>query len=210
MTKTYSGYCIAGMDQNGEWVRPLPPDRESKFFSSLAYENGELVKVGDVWSITNYQTETDKLSVAHTEDIRIKRFNSFQLVNQLTNKALINFVSSHQESYHELLDTLDARGRSLCMIKIDEFRQVEEKVRITFIYKGKKYRNTTFTKGFPVTDLKWRAYLKGIQIPNSYRSIYAIIGLARKEPKKDIYKEYPMIISLITDPDVPILDSYPH
>ena len=133
--------------------------------------------------------------------------------------TLVEFVTKHQESLEDLEHTLNANSRSLCLVEVDTFRNFmdestfNEKLspRMTFEFEGEEYLNTTKSnKGFPITDLKWRAYTiqeKGTQ--NNFDAIFICIGLARIEKKKDISKEYPMVISVITDPVVPLLPTYP-
>lgn len=215
VTKTYDGYCIAGMDKNGRWIRPLPTGR-GKFWSSVKYPNQEFIKVGDVWSITRYEKAFDNNSPGHTEDIRLT--NSPILKNRLTNSELLEFVRRHQEGKEELSKTLDADARSLCLVKVDHFEHFIHKntfdgkrqPRISFSYMGERYNNTTNTPGYPITDLKWRTYtLEQIPVDLSFKSQYICIGLARTEPKKGFTKEFPMVISVITDPEVPLLPTYP-
>ncbi|WP_404430945.1 dual OB domain-containing protein [Sutcliffiella horikoshii] len=211
VTKTYDKYCIAGIDEDGNWLRPLPPDTSTKFWSNLFYNDNKKIMVGDVWEIYNHRAELDPNSPGHTEDIRLVDWDSYSLIKKLPNNELLQLVSKFQSGETELSETLQANGRSLCLIDIDSFRQVENLLRIKFTFNGIDYNNTTQTEGFPITDLKWRSYIQQkINTPNTYDSLYLVIGLARKEPRKDIYKEYPMAISLITDPEVPVLDSYPN
>lgn len=215
VTKTFDKYCIAGMDYEGNWIRPLPVGGD-KFWPSVVYRNNEFIKVGDVWEITAYKKEYDDISPGHTEDIRLTKSPTLQ--SRLTNQQLISFVQRFQEDETALMKTINAESRSLCLIKVDGFENFLHEnnfngriqVRITFLYNRNQYNNTTSTPGFPLTDLKWRAYTyKQIQVSSDWDSVYICIGLARKEPKKDLSREYPMVISVITNPEVPLLPTYP-
>lgn len=203
------------MDQEGNWIRPLPVGKE-KFWASVKYPNNELIKVGDVWGITEYKKELDDISPGHTEDIRL--FKNPTLHKSLTNRELISFAQKFRDDEAALWKTLNAESRSLCLVKANNFENFlhensfngKIQARITFSYRGKQYNNTTSTPGFPITDLKWRAYTyQQISVPNAWNSVYICVGLARPEPKKGLNSEYPMIISVITDPEVPLLPTYP-
>lgn len=217
VTKTFDKYCIAGMDSNGNWIRPLPVGT-GKFWSTIFYNNMKPIQVGDVWEISNFRAEYDSSSPGHTEDIRLITEPVFK--QHLSNEELINFVNKHKEDMKALNDTLDANARSLCLIDVDEFEYFmalndfsqKTSPRMTFSYQGEEYKNVTRSiTGYPITDLKWRAYtIQNKQTTGSFKSILICVGLARTEPKKDMNKEYPMIISVITDPEVPLLPTYPN
>lgn len=216
VTKTYDKYCIAGMDMDGNWIRPLPVGK-TNFWSTIFYDNNELIKVGDIWRLDAYEVEYDNTSPGHTEDLRLITNPTFS--KRLNNDELIGFVNEHQENNISLHDTLNARSRSLCLVEVEKFRNFMDrstfdgslKPRLTFTSNGEKFRNTTTsTQGYPITDLKWLAYTtQGIMSPKTMNSSYICIGLARTEPSKGFTREYPMVISVITDPEVPLLPSYP-
>lgn len=214
VTKTYESYCIAGMDANGKWYRPLP-ELGGKFWSDLRYGDGAFIQVGDVWEVNNYISENDLTSPGHTEDIRLK--SSVTRVKSLNNQQLIQFVQRNQENKIQLQRTLNANDRSLCLVHVEYFEgfvhtyNERRSARVKFKYNGEIYHNTTSFPGFPLTDLKWRSYiLKEKDTPRIWRSVFICIGLARREPAKNLNKEFPMVISIITDPEVPLLSSYPY
>jgi len=208
VTKTYDRYCIAGMTEYGEWVRPLPPDH--RFWTTYRYCDSAFIKPGDVWEITDYVKYNDPQSPGHTEDIKILDYNSVNKCNELSNEQLCTFVERHLEDEQSLCDTLDANGRSLCLINADKIRKVVGENRVCFTINGNEYRNNTFKEGYPVTDLKWRSVFQHRSVRfDEFNQLYLCVGLARKEPNKDIYREYPMVISIITNPFVPYPQQYP-
>ncbi|WP_026679181.1 dual OB domain-containing protein [Fictibacillus gelatini] len=214
VTKTFDSYCIAGMDDKGNWYRPLP-NFGGKFWPQLRYQDGSWIQVGDVWEINDYISEFDPISPAHTEDIRL--ITPPIQIKRLSNKELIQFAYQNQENNSKLQNTLDANGRSLCLVSANNFEGFSHtfnnriRPRVKFVANGVAYDNMTSTPGFPLTDLKWRAYiLQNRDYPKDLNSAFICIGLARKEPSKNIIKEYPMVISIITDPEVPLLPSYPN
>ncbi|MCJ7843289.1 hypothetical protein MUB24_20900 [Lederbergia sp. NSJ-179] len=70
VTKTYGSYCIAGMDDNGKWYRPLP-EFGDKFWPQVRYKDETFIQVGDVWEIDEFSSEIDPISPGHSEDIRL-------------------------------------------------------------------------------------------------------------------------------------------
>lgn len=215
VTKTFEGYCVAGMNKEGRWIRPLPPS--GRKFWDIELDKRQ-IKVGDVWEISEWQVELDATSPRHTEDIRLNQNPAFG--GRMSNEQLVEFAIRHQESVQDLNETLNADSRSLCLVSVDSYNNFmdhssynnKQSPRMTFEIQGEEYQNTTRSNtGFPITDLKWRAYtMQNKQVENQFNDIFICIGLARMEPKKDINKEYPMLISLITNPEVPLLPTYPN
>lgn len=162
VTKTFDSYCIAGMDEKGKWYRPLP-NVGGKFWPKVCYSDGTFIQVGDVWIINDYIKEPDPISPGHTEDIRLKSPPTY--AKRLSDGELIRFVQEKQENSVDLKETINANKRSLCLIQVDSFTSFintyneKKSPRILFESGGVTYRNNTWTPGFPVTDLKWRAYI---------------------------------------------------
>ncbi|GMN99861.1 dual OB domain-containing protein [Parageobacillus thermoglucosidasius] len=209
VTKTYDRYCIAGMTEYGKWVRPLPPDH--RFWETYTYDDQTFIKPGDVWEITDYIKYDDPQSPGHTEDIKVLNYNSVYKCNELNDEQLCEFVEQRLENEQSLNDTLNANGRSLCLIKVDGIRKVVGEQRVCFTMNGREYRNNTFREGYPVTDLKWRSIFQHHSVSfEKFNKLYLCVGLARKEPNKGIEREYPMIISIITNPFVPYPPQYPY
>jgi hypothetical protein len=214
VTKTDNKYGIAGMDQNGKWFRPLPIGNE-KFWPTVRYRNDDYMVVGDVWEITSYEKEYDASSPGHTEDIRLFREPMFH--GRLSHGQLINFVYKYKEDKVALHNTLRGNSRSLCLIAADSFKNFLDrssfdrklKPMITFLHDGKQYSHTSMsTNGFPLIDVKWVDYTNQ-QVATRYiwDSLYVCVGVERNETMKGINREEPMIISVITEPQVPLLPS---
>jgi hypothetical protein len=207
VTKTYNQFCIAGMTEEGRWVRPQP--NTGLFWDNLEYSDGSFIKVGDVWEIKDeeFSSKLDPTSPGHTENIRL--LGSATRVNILDNDRLLEFIRNHSEDTLSLTNTLNANGRSLCLIKIESFNMVNNS-RLTFTLNGNRYCNNTKSEGYPVTCLKWRSiFSQNLQYSSSVGELYICIGLARKEPPK-IMKEYPMVIGIYTSPEAPLPSTYPY
>lgn len=209
ITQTYERYCVAGMTERGQWIRPLPPDH--RFWASCKYDDGTFIKPGDIWEVTDYVKYNDPTSPGHTEDIRVLSYESLYKCGELNNTELCAFVKQHLESEQTLHDTLNANGRSLCLIKVDDIWKIEGANRICFTMNAKEYRNNTYKEGYPVTDLKWRSVFRSHRSISfkGFQNLYLCIGLARTEPNKNITREYPMVISIITNPFVDYPPQYP-
>lgn len=67
---------------------------------------------------------------------------------------MLAFVEQHLESGQTLNDTLNAKGRSLCLIKVDGIRKVDGEHHVCFTMHSREYCNNTSKEGYPVTDLK--------------------------------------------------------
>lgn len=211
VTKAYDRFCIAGLNEDGQWVRPMPADpsvvdSQSRFWTreQLMTASGKFVKSGDVWDINGRQP-TRFLHPNHVEDYVVTR-RSF--ARSLTNNQLMQFLRAHTEDAIAFNDTVMASGRSLCLVKISSF-QTE-----VFYNKPKIYLSSdSFSldnphvnySNYPVKDCKWAGLIiQGYQRPD-FSKVYACIGLATQWNGT----EYPQLIGLHTMPDVPYPSSYP-
>lgn len=205
VTYMQNGFCFAGMTKDGRWVRPVLPSRNQ--WTSLYYENGEPICIGDVIKV-NGRNRPDP---PHTEDIEVKGFNK---VDKLTHKQLISLLEKHSESLTSLHDTLDRNGRSLCLIKVSSFRIVHIKdndirrtrLAFTLVDHAQEYINTTLTPGYPCSCLHWRGIqLHRLTLPMSANNKFMCIGLARGfyGDRGQWVDPAPMVISVITDPPLP-------
>ena len=198
------GFCFAGMNERGEWVRPLPDGRQWK---RLYYDSGELIRIGDVVRVAG-RPEPDP---PHAEDYIISRF---ERVRKLTHRELIAFLTTHAEDRAALDATLALDARSLCLVRAESFEIVyreggdPRRTRIAFKLSGVSdpYFNITQKPGYPCNCLRWRAIqAQGVQIPDEFVKAFIGVGLARPFRGDDGRQvpPSPMIISLITDPHIP-------
>jgi len=212
MTLMAGGYCFAGMNENGEWVRPQLEGTQWKnlYYQSVAFSTEEYIRIGDVVRVEG-RYETNLRHPAHVEDYIVRRFDK---VGNLGQRELIAFLDAHSEGSVALDATLSRSGRSLCMVQVESFEVVykEEgdprRTRIAFNLPGipTTYINTTKKPGYPCTCLRWRAIQdQDVQIPSEVKKIFIGVGLAREFTGADgqLVPAAPMVISLITDPAMP-------
>ena len=112
--KTPDRFCIAGMTNNGKWIRPIPNDEANRFWlrNDLTSGNSGFAKSGDVWEVEG--KVPDKFQFPnHTEDFIITKRN---YVKRLSNDELIVFLRNKVESESDFISTINANGRSLCFI----------------------------------------------------------------------------------------------
>lgn len=194
------GVCFAGLDYStGEWVRPV---LDRKQWTSLTYDDGQLIEVGHLVELSNPKSRPDP---PHSEDVVV---DGFSLVRKLTDQEFQVFLDRYAEDAQALADTLNQNGRSLCLVKADSVRTVHteddpRKTRLSFRFKGKDYKNDTKTKpGFPCTDVRWRALKATRQADPRSIHLYIGVGLARSFQSDDgsIVPPSKMVISVLTFP----------
>lgn len=214
VTKAYDRFCIAGLNEDGQWVRPMPTDPsasdpQSRFWTreQLKMASGKFVKPGDVWDVNGRQP-TRYLHPNHVEDYVVTQ-GSFH--HSLTNNQLIQFLRTHAEDSIAFNNTVLGNGRSLCLVKVLSFKTE------VFEYQGKKdpkiyLMGINFSldnpqvkfKNYKLKDCKWAGLvLQGYS--SSFNKVYACIGLATQFNGK----EYPQLIGLHTSPEAPFSNTYP-
>ena len=111
------------------------------------------------------------------------------------------------------IDTVNARGRSLCLVKPDsilpnvDYWDGKAKLRMRFEGKFDIGNPLTAKKDYIVKDCKWSALMVGnIRAPKP-NEVYLCLGLATLTPYDGI--EYPQVIGLHTNPPAPFSANYP-
>lgn len=208
VTKTSNDrFCIAGLDEDGDWVRPIfTEDPNARFWPrEQLMISDEFVKSGDVWEIKGRQP-TILQYPNHVEDYVVTK-RSFS--RSLNNNQLIKFLRTHSEDVTVFNDTVMGQGRSLCLVKIRSFRTE------VFYNKPKLYlTGDNFSLDNPhvrfnnyiIKDCKWSGLvMQDYHQWPKFSEVYACIGLATQWNGT----EYPQLIGLHTNPDIPCLPSYP-
>jgi hypothetical protein len=166
MTRMRSGICTAGFsgethpESHLRWIRPV------KSFGSLLLDDlrdasGRVVEIGDVVQL-NLQRATP--SAGHCEDW-LTDFISHppKVLRQLCDKKRADFLAEHCD--RKPAAVLQEHTRSLCLIQPEAiWAQLETdrysgnyQTRLGFCLAGQRYPAIQAERGFPVTDLKWRA-----------------------------------------------------
>lgn len=205
-------FCIAGMTDSGEWIRPIPNDKTNRFWlrRDLTRVTGEFTKSGDVWKIEGYFPDEFQFP-NHTEDFVVTKR---KYIKRLSNNELMDFLRSNVESESNFYDTINAKGRSLCLMQAETvIPQITnwngvDKPKVKF-YGSKFDLNNPKTKNndYIVKDCKWaHLILQRVQLP-ALTEIYFCIGLATPAPHDRV--EYPQVIGLHTEPEVAWPQEYP-
>ncbi|WP_330501607.1 hypothetical protein V2I71_21725 [Peribacillus frigoritolerans] len=213
----YGDYCIAGMTEEGEWIRPIPNDAGNRFWTvnqlTIDKEHGFL-RVGDVIEINGkkpikFQHEN------HIEDFSVSGNMTF--LERLSNTELLRFLKGKEETQQTFNNTVNAAGRSICMVKVDGFQHEitkfqGEAAKPKMIFSKEAFSVTnpkTIPGNYIVKDCKWSRLVLNQSVSNSiaYDEIYLVIGLATKWG--DNNTEYPQVIGLHTEPEVLSLSTYP-
>jgi hypothetical protein len=212
VTKSYDGFCVAGMNDVGKWIRPISPNSRNRFWTREELNlNGEFAKPGDVWEIQGRTPKSFEFP-NHTEDYIL---SSLVKYTSLTGTQLQVFLESHCEGEHDLSDVFGANGRSLCLIEADEFTHYttnyenKHRARMVFTSEHCNLRNPLTKDGnIIVKDCRWEGLLlRNINIPNHYENIYVCIGLATPFGNPPV--EYPQVVGLHTVPAVKEHPLYP-
>ncbi|MDN3229513.1 dual OB domain-containing protein [Priestia megaterium] len=214
----FNEYCIAGMTDEGKWIRPIPSFGNSRFWThtQLTCQVNGFLRVGDVLEFDG-QVPTTFQHPNHTEDFLVSS-ERMTLHQRFTNEELMNFLHSKVEGEQEFSETIYAQGRSLCLIKVDHFQhritQWEDdprKPKMTFSHENFTVTNPHTVAGdYIVKDCKWAPIVLNRQVSNldSYTDLYLVIGLATKNNFNG--KEYPQVVGLHTKPLVKSLETYPN
>jgi hypothetical protein len=127
LTKMHGGVCTAGIDGDGQWVRPVRPHAESRpryeavtdyCLLPLDFFHGghsHLVNLG----VTRFWFASHTPQPPHTEDWTMELTRKPQLIRKLTNEEQERFLAASVEDGLPLLD--DDVRRSLALIKPDSF-----------------------------------------------------------------------------------------
>lgn len=215
VTKAFEGYCVAGMNYEGKWIRPISKSSEGRFWThkELTHSDGTFARTGEVWEIEGKVPERFQHS-NHTEDFEL---SSRKYVRDLSNPELMAFLAKHCEGQTALSNVFSANRRSTCLVKVDSFHpqitrfeDERPKPKMTFRAHGRALGNPHTKNGdIIVKDCKWEALvLNRATLPTQYNHIYLCIGLATPSPYNGV--EYPQVIGLHTDPEVKRLLSYPN
>lgn len=209
-------YCIAGMTDEGQWVRPIPQSGQTRFWnaSQLTSTQYGFLRSGDIIEFNGLRPAHFQ-HPNHTEDMEVQ--GNFQVVNRYSNDQLMRFLREKEENEAEFLSTVNAQNRSLCLIKVDEFitditqfpgDSPKPKINLT---KNEFDVNNPLTNNgnYIVKDCKWSNLIlnNALNEDLTFNDIYIAIGLATKWGPDSI--EYPQIIGVHGDLEVRYPDTYP-
>lgn len=218
VTKAFDKFCIAGMDEEGNWIRPISSKPSTRFWKEeeLNFTHGfGFIKSGDVIEFKGKIPSQYQFS-NHIEDV-IVEFNEIKLVQRMSNQELIAFLNGKDEDQQAFNNTVNALGRSLCLVKVDAFQHFlsqypgsPEKPKMEFSNRAFNVTNPkTKTGDYIVKDCKWSSLILNKLVNNqTHIHTYLAIGLATPTGYDGV--EYPQVIGLHTNPEILFPNSYPH
>lgn len=212
-------FSIAGINLEGEWVRPIsggamaPHWDETHLNFDLGYG---FIRIGDIIEFDGIKP--DQNGSIHQPEAILVPSGKMILKNRLPNKDLLWFLEAATESKEEFEHTVQGKGRSLCVIKVDQIEHIlvpdsgngsEPRMNVT---------NTSYplinpvsnTSQYRVTDCKWSHLIRHHMVTNrsDYTEIYITIGLQQlSTPTK---REEPQIIGVHTEPEISLPNQYPY
>jgi hypothetical protein len=215
VTPAFDKFCIAGMTEDGEWIRPIPSHGNSRFWTEheLTHNKHGFLRTGDVLEL-NGSTPVKYEFPNHTEDFPVR---SLKFYKRLSNEELFDFLNGKEEDQVDLDNTLNANKRSLCLIKVDNFNHYRDdydpnkvKPKIFLHSENLNVGNIqTNNHRYILKDCKWIPYVLENDLPKgTYGEIYIAIGLATPAPYNGV--EYPQIIGIHTNPEISLKSSYPY
>jgi len=191
-TRMHNGICIAGVDANRRWVRPVtPPDLN--FSKDALSEHGQVVV--EPYNEIDFRIRGRLSSPPHSEDHEIDISREPHLVRTLTDgelTALMSAIDEHdsvgrQRTRDTFVNWLTNANRSLVLTRID---RVDSAYRGSGDY-GRRPRRLSFRVGttnfdMPCTDLRWRFITRGdrdveaLSNLSSAPNLYFALGLTRQ------------------------------
>ena len=193
-TKMKNAICVAGVDSNDKWVRPVPKD-------GLNFQPSQLVERGRVvvepFNEVDFVAVRPLANVPQSEDLEVDAMREPRLIRTLSDSeagSLLRRLDEHEvvSSHGNRVDSsgsrleafLVSKNRSLIVSRVDHVQGVS-----TSYFAGQGKYRIQFSIGdanfnLPCTDLKWRAIVrttgdKAAAYLTTARELHFVIGLTR-------------------------------
>ncbi len=183
VTRMLSGVCIAGLDEEGRWVRPVK-ERAGLLIGDITYPTRAVMQTFDV---AEFPVLRARPQPPHVEDF-ISDFIRARprLVGHLAPEERAGFLAAHAET--DASPVLREHTRSLCLVRaecLDASFTLDA-------YSGKYESRLSVDGGrpLPVTDLRWRAWGRRLLGGNGGECHLAAAGLFRALGTKEVYIAY--------------------
>lgn len=201
ITQIMDEFSIAGMSEEGEWIRPVPGYGNRRLWTKaeLTDSDGDFVRQGDIWSLKGKRPRRPTLP-SGTEDFEITRR---MRVGTLTHDELVHMLQRCAETEMAFVDTLYARKRSLCLIEATDpvifFSESGGRKVVRMKLEGSNYSVANpfaINQDYVVKDFRWGLLKRGDVSLDQIQMAYAVIGLS--SPVNGV--EYPQIFGLYMEP----------
>lgn len=181
VSRISDGVCVAGITDDGQWIRPTRPNRNDSWrqleYNDCRDVNGEwIVRKGNRVRLDLVEPIPKD---SHSEDWRLGN-QEVKLVHELTEEEYFDFCQEHQESSLEPLEQTTSK-RSLILVCPERFTsftfQIETSLkgkqsyvpRCGFDCSGQSYQNK------PLSDAEWRGYGRQYLENNRHPSVKGIL-----------------------------------
>lgn len=187
-TKMFNGICVAGVDENHAWIRPVPKDGMNFPPASLQV-SGKVV--AEPYNEVEFHVQRRLDNNPQTEDHEVDLSQGLRSVRTLNDNQLGHLLNQIDESplvgaHEDLERTLTARNRSLTLARVDDVVETYS----TPTQQGRVQRKIRFRIGghpfnLPCTDLRWRRLTRGgrddigLQKLHEAQDVYLALGLTR-------------------------------
>lgn len=207
VTKMLSGFCLAGIDEEGRWARPV------KRFGSLqlgdvSYRDRTLMRPFDR---TRLFVERRRPDPPHVEDCICEFVRRRpELVDHLSPAERAGFLARRAEPE---IASLVAAKRSLALTRVDDLAATFRLDGYSGKYEARlRLPGVDGERGLPVTDLRWRALgrallkdragsvtltLADLRERSGVTDAYVALGLARQFDGR----HWPLVIGVHLVPD---------
>ncbi len=209
VTRMHTGMCTAGLNQQGEWVRPLR-DFGHLSLRDVSYPNGQVMRCFDVAQIPIIKRRPDP---PHIEDA-VADFNHYQLrlAAQISAGERAGWLAAHAEAAAAAAEAVYQRHqRSLALVRVEELSATMKLDPYSSKLEMKVWAEELgVPRPIPCTDIHWRALgrkllgnggMKNMEWRElsallDCREVYLTLGLARQ-----FEGEYwPLIVGVHTIP----------
>ncbi len=187
-TKMFNGICVAGVDENLAWIRPVLKDGMNFPPESLQV-SGRVV--AEPYNEVEFHVQRRLANNPQTEDHEVDLSRGLRSVRTLNDNQLSHLLNQIDESHlvgahRDLERTLTARNRSLILARVDDVDEAYTKL----TQQGRPQRRIGFHIGrcmfdLPCTELRWRRLTRGgrddigLQKPQEAQDVYLALGLTR-------------------------------
>ena len=205
------GVCVAGIDEQGSWIRPIRINGSYLIKEDL-FVNKEVII--DSFYEVDFELDRNIPNPPNTEDYKISEYKRPKLVRKIScNKERYEILKKYADCNVESI--FNDGKRSLGLVKCNDV----DKIKMGWDNLGKFYSNISFTDSsgtdyeLSTTDLRWAAFWKlymekegltnillnaeDIRKLIDYDNIFFALGLTRDTEK--LLKE--LIIGVFTVPD---------
>lgn len=200
-------YCIAGIDEQGNWIRPVNKGGKELQKSDIEDKNGNLPKLLEIWEVEFLEKEP---LYYQPENWVIDNSYHWEKVQSISPENLKYYCSSDRYIFRNAKAQIPSYElkkhpieKSLMLIQVKSFmvyKKYRKKPQIRAVF---KYQNQVYD--LPITDISWYDNFVDPLFGKYHKNenyffignFYFIIGLG-EEYRKNHYK---LIVGIISDKD---------